>query len=205
MSFDIDVERRIGERVVRARIVAGSGIVALFGPSGVGKTTVLNMIAGLVRPDAGHIAVDNHRLFDDAGGIDLPAHQRRCGYVFQDARLFPHMRVGANLRYGAKGKGAGLSFEAVTELLGIAPLLDRWPTSLSGGEAQRVAIGRALLSDPAFLMMDEPLASLDAARRAAIIDMVLRLHDRTHIPILFVSHDKQDVAALTDTVVALDY
>lgn len=205
MSFDIDVERRIGERIVRARIVAESGIVALFGPSGVGKTTVLNMVAGLVRPDAGHIVVAGHRLFDDAAGIDLPAHHRQCGYVFQDARLFPHMRVGANLRYGATGESAGLSFEAVTELLGIAALLDRWPTSLSGGEAQRVAIGRALLSDPAFLMMDEPLASLDAARRAAIIDMVLRLHEQTRIPILFVSHDKQDVAALTDTVVALDY
>lgn len=205
MSFDIDVERRIGEHIVRARIVANSGIVALLGPSGVGKTTVLNMIAGLVRPDRGRIAVGDRTLFDGATGIDLPPHQRQCGYVFQDARLFPHMRVRANLRYGERREGAALSFEAVTDLLGIASLLDRWPTSLSGGEAQRVAIGRALLSDPAFLMMDEPLASLDATRRAAIIDMVLRLHDQTHIPILFVSHDRQDVAALTDTVVALDY
>lgn len=205
MSFDIDVERRIGERIVRARIMADTGIVALFGPSGVGKTTVLNMIAGLVRPDRGQIAVADRTLFDDARGIDLPPHERQCGYVFQDARLFPHMRVRANLRYGTKREGAPLSFEAATDLLGIAPLLDRWPTSLSGGEAQRAAIGRALLSHPAFLMMDEPLASLDATRRAAIIDMVLRLHDQTRIPILFVSHDRQDVAALTDTVVALDY
>lgn len=207
MSFDIDIERRIGDRTINVRILSNDGIVALFGPSGVGKTTVLNMIAGLARPARGHIAIAGRYLFDAANGLDTPAHQRRSGYVFQDARLFPHMRVAANLHYGTRSaaKTDPAQFDVIVDLLGIGNLLDRWPTSLSGGEAQRVAIGRALLSQPDFLMMDEPLAALDAARRTAIIGMVRRLHDTIRIPILFVSHDRQDVAALTDTVIRLDY
>ncbi|OYX15930.1 MAG: molybdenum ABC transporter ATP-binding protein, partial [Sphingomonadales bacterium 32-67-7] len=162
MSFDVDISKRLSGRTIAARFAAGAGITALFGPSGIGKSSLLSMIAGLMRPDAGRIAVNGDVLFDAAARIDLPPERRRLGYVFQDARLFPHRRVRANLLYGyrlAPTNERWMTLEDATAFLGIGHLLDRWPRSLSGGEAQRVAIGRALLSAPRFLLMDEPLTS----------------------------------------------
>lgn len=203
MSFDIDVRRRIGDADVACRIAPGAGVTVLFGPSGAGKTSVLNMVAGLLRPDAGHIRVAERTLFDGSTGIDLPPEARRAGYVFQDARLFPHLRVRANLLYAWR-KGAAADVGDVIGLLGIAPLLDRWPRTLSGGEAKRVSIGRALLSDPDFLLLDEPLASLDRARREEILVLLERLRDQLRLPILLVTHDHSEAERLGDCIVPFD-
>lgn len=209
MVFDVDVRLQRGRKAIRCAFRSDSGIVALFGPSGVGKTSVLDMLAGLLRPDAGHIAVAGRSLFDSTTGTDERPARRRCGYVFQQPRLFPHMRVRANLRYGRPGGDPdggthGLSQPALVDLLGIGDLLDRWPSSLSGGEAQRVAIGRALLSDPHYLLLDEPISSLDDARRQDILAMIARLHALTAIPIVYVSHDRRELDYLGGEVVALD-
>ena len=184
---------------------AGMGITALFGPSGSGKSTVLHLIAGLVRPDRGRIVVDSEVFTDTERGILLAAHQRRVGYVFQDALLFPHLSVRGNLGYGrwfARRHGR-LAFADVVELLGIHHLLDRPPWTLSGGERQRVAIGRALLSGPRLLLMDEPLAALDIARKAEILPYIERLRDELAIPTVYVSHDIDEVARLADRVIVL--
>lgn len=207
MSFDIAVERRLGERTISASFASTQGLTALFGPSGAGKTSVLNMVAGLLRPDTGRIVVDGTILFDAASGIDLPVQERRAGYVFQDGRLFPHLRVRDNLLYGWKLVQADqrwMNLESATEFLGIGHLLDRWPRTLSGGEAQRVAIGRALLSAPRFLLMDEPLSSLDRARREEIMCVIERLRDEVSLPILYVSHDREEVSRLATTIVSMD-
>ncbi len=205
MSFDVHVERRLGDTMITARFQADGGLTALFGPSGAGKTSVLNMVAGLLRPDAGRIAVDGEILFDGVAGTDLPPQARHAGYVFQDGRLFPHMRVRDNLTYGAsRAAGAGLmTLEDTAAFLGIAHLLDRWPRTLSGGEAQRVAIGRALLSGPRFLLMDEPLAALDRARREEVLRVIERLRDEVRLPILYVSHDRAEVERLAGLIVEL--
>jgi molybdate transport system ATP-binding protein len=182
------------------------GIVALYGPSGSGKSTAINLLAGLLRPDAGHVRLGDEMLFDAAAGIDVPAHRRRIGYVFQDARLFPHLRVRDNLHYGlrrARGE-SGQSFDTVVALLGLEALLTRWPTQLSGGERQRVAIGRALLSQPRLLLLDEPLASLDAPRREEVLPYLERLRDGVGIPIVYVSHQFEEVLRLAAFVVLLD-
>jgi molybdate transport system ATP-binding protein len=204
MSFDVDVSRQIGDVRISARFEAGDGITALFGPSGAGKTTILNMVAGLIRPDEGRIAVNGHVLFDSAQGIDLPPERRRLGYVFQDGRLFPHRRVRGNLLYGynlAPTEARWMSLDDAAGFLGIGHLLDRWPRSLSGGEAQRVAIGRALLSGPQFLLMDEPLSSLDAARRDGIMTVIERIRSELGLPILYVSHDPAEIERLATTVI----
>lgn len=204
MAIDIDVERKLGERVIAARFTAGPGLTALFGPSGVGKTSVLNMVAGLLRPDRGHIRIGDRTLFD--GETDLPPEARRIGYVFQDGRLFPHRRVRANLLYGHDLADPGerwMGLDEAVAFLGIAHLLDRWPRSLSGGEAQRVAIGRALLRGPDCLLMDEPLSSLDSARRADIMTVIERIRDELKLPILYVSHDRGEVDRLATAVVEL--
>jgi molybdate transport system ATP-binding protein len=200
MSFDIDVRRRLGDVEIACRIEPGAGVTVLFGPSGAGKTSVLNMVAGLLRPDRGHIRVGDGTLFDAASGIDVPPEARRAGYVFQEARLFPHLRVRANLLYGWR-KGAAADVDGVIALLGIAHLLDRWPRTLSGGEAKRVAIGRALLADPAFLLLDEPLASLDRARREEILVLLERLRDAMGLPILLVTHDADEAERVGDRIV----
>ena len=176
------------------------GLTVLFGPSGAGKTSVLNMIAGLIRPERGHVRVGGVTLFDADARVDLPPERRRAGYVFQDARLFPHKRVRANLLYGARGTAA---LDETAAFLGIAHLLDRWPRSLSGGEARRVAIGRALLSDPAFLLLDEPLSFLDAARREEIMGVIERLRDTARLPILLVTHDAGEAARLGTRIVTM--
>ncbi len=186
--------------------VAAGGITALFGRSGAGKTSTVNVIAGLRRPDSGRIALDGRLLFDSDSGVDLPPERRRIGYVFQEGRLFPHMTVEGNLRYGlrrAAGRERRIDFGHVAALLGLSDLLRRHPANLSDGEKQRVAIGRALLCSPALLLMDEPLASLDAPRKGEILPFVERLRDELRIPIVYVSHVMEEIVRLADTVVLL--
>lgn len=207
MSFDIDVRWRIGGRGFHFAFEAGAGLTAITGPSGVGKTSLLNVIAGLLRPESGHVTVAGVRLFDSAQGIDAPPRARRAGYVFQDARLFPHLRVEENLVYGRRAgrddSDVGMSLDDAVAFLGIGHLLGRWPATLSGGEAQRVAIGRALLSGPRFLLMDEPLGGLDVGRREDIMEAIERLRDTLTLPILYVSHDRAEVDRLADRILDL--
>ena len=203
LSLDLQLRRGAFRRHIR--IEEQARVVALAGPSGAGKTTVLNTIAGLIRPEAGHIRIDGRVLYDSAQGIDVPTHRRRIGYVFQDARLFPHLDVRRNLRYGRHGGAqASFGFDAVVELLGIAPLLQRRTEHLSGGEAQRVAIGRALLSQPAILLFDEPLSALDQARREELIPWLQRVRDEVRLPMLYVSHHPDEVRRLADAIHVLD-
>ncbi|WP_097093565.1 ATP-binding cassette domain-containing protein [Novosphingobium sp. Chol11] len=206
MSFDVDVRKALGDHVVTARFVASDGITLLWGPSGVGKTSVLNMIAGLMRPDQGHVSIDGQMLFDDSAAINLLPHRRRIGYVFQDGRLFPHLRVRANLLYGhrlAAPENRWMSLQAVIDFLGIEHLLGRWPGTLSGGEVQRVAIGRALLSGARALLMDEPLASIDPARREGIMDVILRIRDELVLPIVYVTHNPAEADRLATRKIEL--
>ena len=198
MSFDIDVAKRLGDTRIALTAKVGEGATVLFGPSGVGKTSILNMVAGLLRPDSGRIVVGGETLFGDC--IDVPPERRRAGYVFQAARLFPHLRVRANLLYGA---GGDTDFADRIGFLGIARLLDRWPRSLSGGEAQRVAIGRALLSDPRFLLLDEPLSSLDRPRREEVMQAIEHVRDVLRLPILLVTHDPEEAERIGTRIVRL--
>lgn len=206
MSFDIDVVLRRGDRSFACRIAPEAGLTVLFGPSGAGKTTVLNMIAGLVPPDRGHVRARERTLFDSAAGVDLPVARRQAGYVFQEPRLFPHLRVASNLRYGARRaarEGALIGFDEAVALLELAPLLDRWPRTLSGGEARRVAIGRALLSGARFMLLDEPMSSLDRDRREEVMRIIERLRDELALPMLMVTHDPGEVERLAATIVAM--
>jgi molybdate transport system ATP-binding protein len=182
------------------------GVVALFGRSGCGKSTLVDVLAGLLAPDSGRIVLDGTVLLDTAAGIDVAAERRRIGYVFQDARLFPHLRIEANLRYGARrATGAAYAdFDSVTAMLGLAPLLARRPHQLSGGERQRVSIGRALLSQPRLLLLDEPLASLDSARRDEVLPYLEILRDRLTIPMVYVSHNFDEVLRLATHLVLID-
>jgi molybdate transport system ATP-binding protein len=206
MSFDVDVQKAFGEVRIAARFSFETGLTVLFGPSGVGKTSVLNMIAGLVRPDRGHVRLNGQTLFDAAKRIDLAPDRRRIGYVFQDARLFPHMSVRANLLYGyrlAAQEDRWMSLEGALAFLGIERLLQRMPAALSGGEAQRVAIGRALLSAPRALLFDEPLSSLDHSRRQEIIAVIARIRDELKLPIVYVTHDPAEADRLATQQVIL--
>ncbi len=183
------------------------GIVALFGRSGCGKSTTIDLIAGLLNPDAGHVRIDGTTLVDTHNDVSVRAEQRRLGYVFQDARLFPHFDVLGNLRYGlkrAKQVEQRIGLDEVVSLLGLGALLERRPNQLSGGERQRVALGRALLSQPRLLLLDEPLASLDAARREEVLPYLEALRDRLSIPMIFVSHQFDEVLRLATHVVVLD-
>jgi molybdate transport system ATP-binding protein len=200
MSFDIDVTVRRGSAILGATFEAGSGASVLVGPSGVGKTSVLMMIAGLLRPDRGHVRVGGRTLFDAAGRIDLPPERRRVGMVFQEARLFPHLNVRRNLLYGARRSNR---LDEVADTLDIVGLLDRWPRTLSGGEARRVAIGRALLSDPDFLLLDEPLVSLDAGRREDATRAIERVRDELRLPMLIVTHDHAEAERLGDRIIPM--
>jgi molybdate transport system ATP-binding protein len=204
MTLAIDIKHRLGTFLLDARFETGGGLIALFGRSGSGKTSVVNVIAGLIRPDKGLVAVDDAVLVDTSRGIFVPRHRRRLGYVFQEGRLFPHLTVRQNLLYGrwfaAKDQRRD-DLDRVVDLLGIAALLERRPGRLSGGEKQRVAIGRALLANPRLLLMDEPLASLDEARKTEILPYIERLRDQSRVPIVYVSHSIAEVARLASTVV----
>lgn len=204
MSVSVDIGHHQGSFVLDAAFESTGRLTALFGPSGSGKTSLINAIAGLIRPQRGRIAVDGRVLVDTGDGVFIPKHKRRIGMVFQDARLFPHLSVAANLRYGRWFAPAAERYGdigAVVELLGIGHLLDRRPAGLSGGEKQRVAIGRALLASPRLLLMDEPLASLDEARKTEILPYIERLRDETKVPIVYVSHSVAEVARDRKSVV----
>ena len=207
--LDIQLARRQGRFQVNAAFQArNTGITALFGPSGAGKTSVINMVAGLSRPDGGHIVVQDRVLFDSDHGINLPPEKRSIGYIFQDGRLFPHLTVRGNLTYGMKLTPRSQRFigiDQVVGLLGIEHLLDRRPTRLSGGEKQRVGIGRALLTSPRLLLMDEPLASLDLARKSEVIPFIGKLPAAFSIPIIYVTHSVDEVLQLADDIVLMNY
>ena len=205
MSLSVHIAHQFPGFALDLGFEAPAGLTVLFGRSGSGKTTVINAVAGLLRPDSGRIVAGGVVLLDRAGRVNLPPHRRRLGYVFQDARLFPHMNVRQNLGYGRWfAPAGGVGFDEVVDLLGLAPLLPRSVGALSGGEKQRVAIGRALLSDPLMLLMDEPLAALDEARKAEILPYIERLRDQAGVPILYVSHALTEVARLATTLVVIE-
>ncbi|MDA1132220.1 MAG: molybdenum ABC transporter ATP-binding protein [Proteobacteria bacterium] len=202
----VDVRREFPGGSVEATFDAEGGVTALFGPSGAGKSTVVNMLAGLERPQAGRIELEGDVLFDAARRIDIAPERRRVGVVFQEDRLFPHMNVRGNLRYGLRRLPAvrrRIEFDPLVALLGLGGLLDRRPATLSGGEKQRVAIGRALLASPRLLLMDEPLANLDAGRRAEILPFLDRLREELALPIVYVSHNVDEILRLADTLVVM--
>ena len=204
--LEVDIEHRLGAFELDIHFRSGRGLTALFGRSGAGKTSVVNAIAGLIRPERGRIAVDGAVLLDTERSIRAPAHRRRVGYVFQEGRLFPHLTVRQNLLFGrwfAPGFAPAAQLDDVVDLLGIGALLDRRPGRLSGGEKQRVAIGRALLARPRLLLMDEPLASLDARRKDEILPYIERLRDQAGVPIVYVSHAIAEVTRLASTIVLI--
>lgn len=206
MSFELRISRTVGAARIEIDVAAAGAVLGITGPSGAGKTSLLNCVAGLLRPDSGRIVVAGEILFDRATGLDLPPERRRAGYLFQDNRLFPHLKVSDNLSYGEKlsrPEHRWMPRQDVIDLLGIGHLLDRYPGTLSGGEARRVALGRALLSAPRFLLLDEPLAHLDATRGEEIMRMIERVRDELDIPMLYVSHVESEVARLADDVIAL--
>lgn len=205
--LDIHLKKDYGNFTVETDFTSeGHGVTALFGHSGSGKTSIINMIAGLVQPDQGRIVIDDRCVFDRARGINLKPEKRRFGYVFQDGRLFPHLSIRSNLIYGMRRVKPGdryIQFDQVVDLLDIEPLLERHPATLSGGEKQRVAIGRSLLTSPELLLMDEPLASLDAARKKEVLPFIGRLSSELSVPILYVSHSMDEILNLADTLVFL--
>jgi molybdate transport system ATP-binding protein len=204
--IEVDVTHRLGDFTLDAKFTAQGRFIALFGRSGSGKTTLINIIAGLIRPDRGRVVIDGRTLTDTARGIFVPSYRRRLGTVFQEGLLFPHMNVRRNLLFGAWFAGSGdrkASLAYVTALLGIGDRLNRHTGGLSGGEKQRVAIGRALLASPKLLLMDEPLASLDEPRKQEIMPYLERLRDEARIPVVYVSHSVAEVARLSDTLVIL--
>lgn len=205
MMLSVSLGHRFPGFTLDATFQAPAGVTVLFGRSGSGKTTIINAVAGLLRTRSGRVEIDGRVLSDSAQGRFLPPHRRRIGYVFQDARLFPHLTVQQNLLYGRWfNKGQGAAYSRVIEMLGIGHLLSRRPAALSGGERQRVALGRAILSNPQILLMDEPLAALDEARKAEILPYLERLRDEVGLPILYVSHSPAEVARLATTVVLID-
>jgi molybdate transport system ATP-binding protein len=201
----IIVEKNLGTFRLDSRIECeSSGVIALFGRSGAGKSSIVNMLAGLLQPDCGYISFKDHVLFDSERGIDVPTQHRRVGYVFQEDRLFPHLSVRKNLLYGwnrVPRSERRIQLDQVVEVLGIEALLERGPGKLSGGEKQRVALGRALLANPRLLLMDEPLAALDQARKEDVLPFIERLRDDFEIPIVYVSHSMEEIVRLADTMV----
>ena len=203
----VDIEKQLGEFSLSASFASEGRVIGLFGASGAGKTSLVNMIAGLLRPDRGTIVIDGETVDDSAAGIHVPTWRRRIGYVFQDARLFPHLNVAQNLDYGRRMNGLApdpAQHKRVIELLDIGALQGRRPGKLSGGERQRVALGRALLSRPRLLLLDEPLASLDTARKRDILPYLERLRDEARVPIIYVSHNAAEVKRIASHVVRID-
>jgi molybdate transport system ATP-binding protein len=202
--LQITIQQQLGDlSLTVAADIPAKGVTAIFGVSGAGKTSLINAVAGMSRPQQGRIALNGRVLFDAQRHICLPPEKRRVGYVFQDGRLFPHYRVKGNLLYGM-ASSMRPQFEGIVELLGIGPLLRRYPLSLSGGEKQRVAIGRALLSAPEILLMDEPLAALDLPRKLELLPYIERLAKEVEIPILYVSHSMDEILRLAERVLILD-
>jgi len=204
----VDVSKRLGEFTVEAAFASEGRVTGLFGASGAGKTSLINMIAGLLRPDRGIIAIDGETLDDTSARTHVAVYRRRIGYVFQDARLFPHLDVRENLDYGRRMNRLaedGAQWRRVTELLDIGDLLDRRPGKLSGGERQRVALGRALLSQPRLLLMDEPLGSLDEERKEEILPYLVRLRDEAGIPMVYVSHDPSEMRKLATQIAIIKH
>lgn len=207
--LEVEVRARLGDFRLDARFEgAAAGVTVLFGPSGAGKSSVLAAVAGALKPDAGRIALGGEVLFDSARGVDVPMERRRIGWVFQDARLFPHLSVDANLRFGLErarnsGVAGPIRFDEVVAVLGVGHLLQRRPRDLSGGERQRIGLGRALLSQPRLLLMDEPLASLDAPRRAEILPFLERVKAGFGAPILYVTHGLAEAVRLGDRMAVM--
>jgi molybdate transport system ATP-binding protein len=202
----VDVSKQLGDFLLEASFKSEGRVTGLFGASGAGKTSLINMIAGLIRPDRGTIAIDNETLDDTAARIHVPPYRRRIGYVFQDARLFPHLNVRQNLDYGRRMNGLAddpAQRKRIIDLLDISSLLDRRPGQLSGGERQRVAFGRALLSKPRLLLLDEPLGALDEGRKLEILPYLVRLRDEAGIPMVYVSHDAAELRQLATQIVML--
>ncbi len=205
--LSVDIRKHIGDLNLHVAFDSDGPVTGLFGPSGAGKTTLVSMIAGLVRPDSGRLSLGDDVLFDHDKRIDVPAHRRRIGYVFQEGRLFPHMTVARNLDYGRWMAGLAhdpAEFARIVAMLDIDPLLQRRPGKLSGGERQRVAIGRALMLKPRLLLLDEPLASLDPARKSEIMPYLLRLRDEVGIPMVYVSHYARELKRIANLVVRLE-
>ena len=202
----VDIAKTLGEFALEASFTSEGRVTGLFGASGAGKTSLINIIAGLLKPDRGVVTLDGEVLDDTAAGVHMPPHQRRIGYVFQDARLFPHLNVRQNLDYGRRMNGLAedpAQHKRVVDLLDIGPLLDRRPGKLSGGERQRVAFGRALLSKPRLLLLDEPLGALDEGRKLEILPYLARLRDEAGIPMVYVSHDAAELRQLATQIVML--
>ena len=205
--LSVQVEKQLGGFSIDVAFASESGATVLFGPSGAGKTSVINMIAGLLKPDRGRVVLHDEVLFDDEWRIDQAVWRRRIGYVFQEGRLFPHLSIKHNLDYGRWMGGHAAdpaAFAHVVELLDIGHLLDRRPGKLSGGERQRAAVGRALLMRPRLLLLDEPLASLDAARKQDILPYLERLRDETQVPMIYVSHNAAEVKRIATRVVLME-
>jgi molybdate transport system ATP-binding protein len=202
----VDVAKQLGEFFIEAAFASEGRVTGLFGVSGAGKTSLVNMIAGLLKPDRGSISVDGQPLDDTAVRLHVPAHRRRIGYVFQDARLFPHLDIRRNLDYGRRMNGLAhdpAHESRIVDMLDIEQLLDRRPGKLSGGERQRVALGRALLARPRLLLLDEPLGSLDEERKAEILPYLMRLRDEANVPMVYVSHDADEMRQLATQIVML--
>jgi molybdate transport system ATP-binding protein len=202
----VDVTKQLGTFSLQTAFTSEGRVTGLFGASGAGKTSLINMIAGLLRPDRGTISIDGETLDDSSMRIHVPAHRRRIGYVFQDARLFPHLDVRHNLDYGRRMNRLAddpAQRTRITDLLDIGGLLDRRPGQLSGGERQRIALGRALLSQPRLLLLDEPLGSLDEERKTEILPYLVRLRDEANVPMVYVSHDASEMRQLATRVVML--
>ena len=205
--FRADIYHEFDNFTLDAQFEVPAGITVLFGRSGSGKSTIVRALAGLLSPQRGRIEQDGRLLLDTAAGVNIPAHKRQIGYVFQEPRLFPHMKVRRNLTYGrlfGRGVTAGADFHKVVDMLGIEHLLDRRPTFLSGGEKQRVAIGRALLSGAQMILADEPLSALDEARKNEVLPYFERLRDELNIPIVYVSHSPSEVARIATTVLVIE-
>ncbi|WP_166299464.1 molybdenum ABC transporter ATP-binding protein [Bradyrhizobium sp. 2S1] len=202
----VDITKQLGEFTLAASFTSEGRVTGLFGASGSGKTSLINTIAGLLRPDRGTIVIDGETVDDTTAGIHVPTWRRRIGYVFQDARLFPHLDIRQNLDYGRRMNGLAedpAQHKRVVDLLDIGALLDRRPGKLSGGERQRVALGRALLSKPRLLLLDEPLGALDESRKLEILPYLVRLRDEAGVPMVYVSHDAAELRQLATQIVML--
>lgn len=207
-TLTAEIRHTFEQIALDVRLEIDGGLTALLGPSGAGKTSVLNVIAGLLRPDSARVEIDDVTIADTERGIWLPPHRRHIGYVFQESRLFPHLTIRQNLAYGRwfAGRGdEGVGLDEVVDLLGLAPLLHRHPVKLSGGERRRVALGRALLSHPRLLLLDEPLGSLDVARRQEILPYLDRLISELRLPMIYVTHDWAEIHGRARQVVLMDH